>query len=104
MTLQRRREIGSSTHIAARRHGYLCPLGELQSGDTWRESRKTESDQAVLDGEARSRCPRAHSQLAVDGAEVLAHGAGAEVEPLGYLGVGQSLGHERKDLGFALGE
>jgi hypothetical protein len=36
MTLQRWREIGSSTHIAARRYGYLCPLGELQSGDTWR--------------------------------------------------------------------
>jgi hypothetical protein len=36
MTLQRWREIGTSTHIAARRYGYLCPLGELQSGDTWR--------------------------------------------------------------------
>jgi hypothetical protein len=36
MTLQRWREIGSSTHIAARRYGYLYPLGELQSGDTWR--------------------------------------------------------------------
>jgi hypothetical protein len=35
MTLQRWREIGSSTHITARRYGYLCPFGELQSANTW---------------------------------------------------------------------
>ena len=43
----------------------------------------------MLEGEAHRRAARAYSQLAVDGGEVAADGAGAKKEPLGDLGVGQ---------------
>jgi hypothetical protein len=43
----------------------------------------------VLDGKARSRCPRADPQLMEDGVEVPADGAGAKEEPVGNLGAGE---------------
>jgi len=78
--------------------GIYAHSGNYRAGIPGGESRKTESDQAVLDGEARSRCPRAHSQLAVDGAEVPVDGAGAKEEPVGNLGAGEPFGHQPEHL------
>src|SRR5215203_990031 len=53
-----------------------------------------QKDQAPLDRFSCGRGPGRHPELAVDGAQVMPDGAGAEVEPLGDLGVGEALGHE----------
>ena len=56
--------------------------------------RERGSEEPVVYGEAHSRGSGAHPQLVVDGVEVPVDGAGAEEEPLGNLGVGESFGHK----------
>src|SRR3712207_8280579 len=48
----------------------------------------------VVDGEARRRGARGDAELAIDRAQVMVDRAGADVEALGDLGVGQARGHQ----------
>jgi hypothetical protein len=61
-------------------------------------------DQVALKGFSCGRGPRWHPELAVDGAQVLAYGTGAQVESLCYLRVGESVCNEREAEILALGE
>src|SRR5215218_1380743 len=73
--------------LRVRDNGHLCPPGNHREMAEIPTTTR-ESDEVVLDGEARGCRPRAHSELAVDGVEVPLDGAGAKKEPLSDLGIG----------------
>src|SRR6266478_6348116 len=62
------------------------------------------SGEVVLNGIAGCRTARGNAQFAVDGAEVGMHGAGAEHQLFGYLGVGEALRHQAQHLYLACGQ
>src|SRR3712207_1538782 len=66
-----------------------------------RDESAGESDEIVVDGEARRRGSRSYTQLVVDGVEVGVYRARAYKEPLGNFGVGQAPGHQLEHLQLA---
>ncbi len=62
------------------------------------------SDQSALDRSPYGRRSGAHSELSVDGAQVVAHRAGAQVEPLCNLIIAQPFGDKAQNLELSGGE
>lgn len=76
---------------------------ELRSDAQEPGSSEQESDEVVVDGEARRADARGDVELAVNRAQVLGDCSLTDGEPLANLGIRQPSGNERENLGFALG-